>query len=120
METNNFVLVSGIVAQEGTTKDYSGGKIGTARIAIDSIRGGVKSTEFIGLAGWDENVGEVASLKKGDRITIEGKMKTRTYTNKQGEEKTDTEVNVWSVVRLPRKQKAAKSAAKLADSEALF
>ena len=46
-------------------------------------------------------------LKKGDKVYIEGKIRTRKYTNKQGEEKQITEIIGTSMELLTPKPKEA-------------
>jgi single-strand DNA-binding protein len=53
---------------------------------------------FVQCAAWRELAESVAeSLQPGDRVIVQGVLKTRTYTKSDGTEGSSTELNAWNV-----------------------
>jgi single-strand DNA-binding protein len=57
-----------------------------------------KKEFFLEITTWRELAENVAeSLQKGDRVIVRGIIKTDTYTDREGAEKTKTYLNAWNV-----------------------
>lgn len=61
-----------------------------------------KSTEWFRVITFDNPV--ISYIKKGSKIYIEGKLKTRKYTDKSGVEKSITEVIANTIQLLDKKE----------------
>jgi len=57
----------------------------------------VANTIWFNLVFWNAKVALVESLKKGDHISIEGKLSIQSYETKTGEQRFSTEIIVHQV-----------------------
>lgn len=56
-----------------------------------------KKTEWHKITAWGPFAKQAEKLHKGDKVTIEGKIETRKYTDKDGNEKYTTEIVVIGI-----------------------
>ena len=107
----NKVILIGNLGFDPQIKSFeNGGKIATIKLATtDSYKN--KAGEKVKETEWHSVVmrGNLADLaekymKKGDRIQVDGKIKTRSYTGKDGGNVYITEIVALSVVFLPIKK----------------
>lgn len=101
-----FITVTGNVGADPRTRVVAGGQVVTDfRIAstprkvdrtTDSWSDG--ETIWFGVSCWRmlaENV--AASIKKGDRVTVTGRLRARSWTTDQGEERSNLEIEAQTV-----------------------
>lgn len=61
----------------------------------------VTDTQWHSLVAWGRNAELIEKyLKKGQKITVEGKLVTRSYETKEGEKRTKTEVHIQKFLML--------------------
>lgn len=64
-------------------------------------------TEWHNIVAWGWNAKKVErSLRKGSLVLIEGKLKTRKWQDKNGQERRSTEIHVDNLVALDRTEKS--------------
>lgn len=95
---NKVILTGRLVADVELRYTPSNKAVATARIASPrdfKNQNGERETDFISLVIWDKKAENFANwLKKGYLVTVEGRLKTRSYENQQGQRVYVTEVNV--------------------------
>lgn len=95
-KANDFILITGRVVSEPVTRETTKGPVCNTRIAVEqfSKENKEKTVDFLGISGFDERGEAIAELKKGDRVTVMGKLKFRDWTDKTGKENTDAEITI--------------------------
>lgn len=89
-----------IVANE---QDFASVSLATSETYKDKNSGDrVKLTEWHNIIAWRNVAKSLARVKKGKLIEITGKIKTRKYTDKDGQEKWITEIIADSVLYLEK------------------
>ena len=101
---NNRVQLTGNLGKDPEIKSFEkGGKLAKFSMATrDSYtsRSGekVEDTQWHNISCWGKVAEQVeAEFKKGSFVTIEGKLSTRNYTDKDGQRKYFTEVVAYEV-----------------------
>ncbi len=94
---NKVILIGRLCADVETKSTASGKMIANYRLAVDrfSKQEGEPSADFLNCVAFENNA-EFASryLRKGTKVAIEGKIRTRDYTNKDGQKIYVTEIVV--------------------------
>lgn len=94
---NKVILIGRLCADVETKSTNSGKMIANYRLAVDrfSKQEGEPNADFLNCVAFENNA-EFASryLRKGTKIAIEGKIRTRDYTNKDGQKVYVTEIVV--------------------------
>lgn len=110
----NKVILLGYLGRDVSYREFKNGQV--ARFPVATTEKGYKTKDGKDIPDKTEwhNVVLVSGLakaakdylKKGDKVYIEGKIRTRNYTNKAGEEKQIVEiVGFWLAVwRKPRRK----------------
>jgi single-strand DNA-binding protein len=104
MKTINKVEIQGFLGQDAEVKTFESGRtlinmnIATNESYKDKNDEWIKSTSWHNVAYWknkkDENLD---FLKKGELISVAGKLNTRKYKDKSGNEKYVTEVVAYKI-----------------------
>ena len=113
MSVNKVILI-GNLGQDPETKQFENGMIATASIATserwtDKTTGERKEhTEWQRLV-FNGRLAEVVAkyVKKGDKIYVEGSIRTRKWTDQQGIERYSTEIRVDNMQMLGGQQQQA-------------
>lgn len=104
----------GRLSQTPELKQTPNGKsVCSFTIAVDDIPAadGTKHTNFIDCVAWGKKAEHICKFfAKGNRIFIQGDVKTRTYTDKEGKKRKATEVLVDNVKFCEGKLSGAKPA----------
>ena len=92
----------GRLTKDVEIKQTSGGKaVGRFTIAVDrkfKDASGQKITDFVPCTCWERQAGFIAHyFKKGDLIAVSGELQSRSYTDSQGNKRTNYEINVTDV-----------------------
>ena len=94
---NKVILIGRLCADVETKSTTSGKMIANYRLAVDrfSKQDGEPSADFLNCVAFEHNA-DFASryLRKGSKIAIEGRIRTRDYTNKDGQKVYVTEIVV--------------------------
>ena len=97
---NKAILVGNLCADVEVKSFQNGGKVANLRIATNETwkdrNSGEKKerAEFHNVAIFSEGLAGVAErfLRKGSKVYVEGKLTTRKWTDKDGQEKYSTEI----------------------------
>jgi single-strand DNA-binding protein len=97
---NKVILIGCLGRDPEVRRTTSGNSVVTFSIATsdswrDKATGERKDrTEWHNVVIFNENIGKIAEqyCKKGSRVYVEGKMRTRAYTDKDGAERRTTEI----------------------------
>lgn len=107
MKGLNRVTLIGNLGADPELRTLEGGvstcsfPLATSEVYKDKQGEKVETTEWSNIVGWRavaDNMNKL--LKKGSSVYIEGKLKTRTWTSKEGEKKYMTEVIVDQFILL--------------------
>ncbi len=97
----NKVMLSGFAGADAEIKYESGDqKLATVRLAVNEYyktAGGeeVKRTQWFVLSFWNAKADlAIQRIKKGNRLSVEGKLRTGSYENKEGIKHYTTEIIV--------------------------
>lgn len=109
----NFIGLSGRLTTAPELKTTTSGvTVCTTRIAVDRGYGEKKETDFFTIVLWNKQAETLCRYcSKGDKVTIIGKLQTRSYELKNGEKRTVYEIRVDELDLPP------KNAAKQAEPE---
>lgn len=98
MSMNKIFLQGRIVNDIELRHTPSGVSTCTFRIAVDrdfKAKSGEKETDFITLVAWRNTADFINSyFEKGRMILVEGRLQVRSYTDKEGNKRSATEVIV--------------------------
>ena len=101
---SDLVTVVGTVCKEDPTLRFTSTGLAICSFSVrepgKKARGDLPAQEarFWNVEAWRELGESVAeSLQNGDRVIIQGLVKTNTWTNKEGEEKSKQVLNAWNV-----------------------
>jgi len=107
--TNNVRLI-GRLGQNPDVKELTGGKkltkfsIATSESYRDDKGEKVTETQWHNLVAWGKTADVAAQyLTKGKEIAIEGKLSSRSYTDKDGNKRYTTEIVVSEIMMLGKK-----------------
>ena len=117
MSDLNKAIVTGTLCQDIELRfTPTGTKAANLRLAIhrrfkNKAQEVKEETEFITVVVW-ENLAENCAkyLKKGSRVLVEGRLKTRKYIDKNQQEKEVTEIKADGVEFLDKPEKKIESA----------
>lgn len=112
----NKVILLGNLGHDVSYREFENGQV--AQFSVATTEKGYKTKDGRDVPDQTEwhnvilmnGLAKIAKdyLKKGDKVYIEGKIRTRKYTNKQGEEKQITEIIGTSMELLtPKKETTA-------------
>lgn len=89
---NKAILMGRLVADPDKRQTESGHSVATFRIAVDRPSKD-KITDFISIVVWRNTADFVCQyFGKGDMIAVEGSIQVRGYTDKEGKNRSVTEV----------------------------
>lgn len=82
----NFIVVQGnLVADPVLMKTKGGASVSNARIACRrDVKGTKQNADFIRLSCWDANAERLCDYKKGDNITVIGRLEEGQRVTKEG------------------------------------
>ena len=101
METKTFnkVEIQGFLGKDATIRSFDNGRtlvnisVATDESYKNTVGEWVKNTTWHNVACWKSKNDQVEDfLKKGNLVTVSGKLKTRKYTDKEGKERYITEI----------------------------
>ena len=106
MATLNKVILIGHLGRDPEVREYEGRKVANFSLAVNeryrkSDGSTQESTEWFRVSFWG-NTAEVAEkyLKKGDQVYVEGRLRSREYTDNEGQKRFALEVNGQSMTML--------------------
>ena len=92
----NVVIMSGrLVAEPEIRTTNNGKKVSSFRIAVDAGKdaNGNKKADFFDCVAWEHNAEFLGkNAHKGYLVTVEGKLQTRSYQDKNGNNRTAVEI----------------------------
>jgi single-strand DNA-binding protein len=118
MNLNKVYLIGRLTADPEMRSTQSGQTVTTIRLATNRVwndpsSGKRESTEFHTIVAWGR-LGEIANqyMKKGGLIMVEGRMQTRSWTDKSNNKRYTTEVVAENIQMGPRSAGSAGSYAR--------
>lgn len=110
MNLRNNVRLIGHLGQNPDVKDLNGGKkmakfsLATSESYRDDKGDRISETQWHNLIAWGKTA-EIASkfLSKGREVAIEGKLSSRSYTDREGNKRYTTEVVVNEILLIGKK-----------------
>lgn len=104
---NKAILIGRLTAEPELKYTQSGTSVVSFRLAVDRPykgQDGQRQADFIGVVCWRQQAEFVTKyFHKGDPILVEGSIQTRSYEDRQGQNRTLTEVVADRVAFLPGK-----------------
>lgn len=113
MSLNRIILIGRITKEIEKQVTPSGVSVLNTTIAVDRDykQGNDKVTDFIDLVLWRHNADYIAKYaSKGAQIAVEGKMQSRKWQDKEGNNRTSWEVQVDNVQIVNSKRDGAAQA----------
>jgi single-strand DNA-binding protein len=101
---NLFIGAGNLAADPDVKTTANGTQVATFTVCCDSGWGDKKHTEFVRCVAWAKTA-ELAGqyLSKGSKVLIQGEMKTRTWDDKDGNKRYQTEIVVSTLKFLSSK-----------------
>lgn len=108
----NKIVLLGRLTKDPEVKVTSTGKTTTSfSLAVDrpfSGKDGQKEVDFINIVAWNKTAEIIRNnVSKGQRLLVEGRLQIRKYQDKQGQNRTVSEVVADRVEFIERKEKDA-------------
>lgn len=110
MNLRNNVRLIGHLGQNPDVKELNGGKklakfsLATSEVYRDEKGEKVTETQWHNLIAWGKTADTVSKfLVKGKEVAIDGKLSSRSYTDKEGHKRYTTEVVVNEVLMVGKK-----------------
>ncbi|WP_443938247.1 single-stranded DNA-binding protein [Pedobacter sp. MW01-1-1] len=99
----NKVVLTGYAGADVELKQLSGNlKLARVNLAVNeyyknAIGEDVKKTQWVSLVFWNAKAELAAKIKKGSKVTIEGRLQTNSFEGKDGVRRYTTEIVVNDV-----------------------
>lgn len=107
--TNNANLIGRITRDLELKSSQNGTSIVSFTLAVDrefKNKSGQRETDFISCVAWHKSAEILAQYAhKGDMVSVQGEIRTRNYTNRDGQKVYVTEVHIDSFHFLPSGQR---------------
>jgi single-strand DNA-binding protein len=95
---NKIILIGNLGRDPELRHTKSGTAVCNFSLATNEKRGGEDHTEWFNVVVWDKQAEPCQRyLAKGRQVYVEGRIQTRTYTDKEGEERKSVEVVAHTV-----------------------
>lgn len=108
---NRIILLGRLVKDPDVKVTTSGKTVCTFTLAVDrpfSGKDGKREADFINIQTWNKTAETVGNyVSKGQRLLVEGRLQIRKYQDKQGQNRTVSEVVADRVEFIERKEKDA-------------
>ena len=109
---NNRVTLKGNLTRDPEYKTISEKNLVTFRIAVnESIGNGKEETVFMDIDGWGSHAeySQNVELSKGDRVIIDGRLRQRSWEDKDGNSRTSYSVLPSTFSKVLKPYQAAKT-----------
>ncbi|MCK5220983.1 MAG: single-stranded DNA-binding protein [Candidatus Aminicenantes bacterium] len=125
---NRVVLVGNVQPREPEVshiptlnKDVAKFTLVTAEVYMDKNNQWQESSEWHNIVTWGFNAKKVEkSIKRGSLVLIEGKIKSRKWQDKNGQDRRTTEIIADTVVPLDRDQQSGSGSSSYSGSESSY
>lgn len=111
---NRIILLGRLVKDPDVKVTNTGKTVATFALAVDrpfTGKDGQKEVDFINIVAWNKTAEVVGNnVSKGQRLLAEGRLQIRKYQDKQGQNRTVSEVVADRVEFIERKGKTAQTA----------
>lgn len=108
MVRNLFICI-GNAGNDASVRKVGEKDVGSFRLAVSNGKdkdGKDKDPTWFTVEGWGRVAERIATVKKSDKLAIQGRIEVETYTNKEGVEKTTVKVIADDITYLSPKQGA--------------
>ena len=116
----NKVILIGNVGDEPNIRSLDSGiKVATLRVATNEYFKDTKHTEWHTIVAW-RNLAEIVEkyIKKGSLVYVEGKIRRRKFTDKEGNERYSFEIQADTIRMLGRSGTNTETSAKVNEPSA--
>lgn len=108
---NSLIIVRGNLTKDPEYKTVAGKELVSFRVAVnDTFANGKEETVYLDVDAWDNGAKYAKSvlLSKGDRVTVDGRLKQRDWTDKNGVSRVSYSIssNTFSKLVKPQSSKA--------------
>lgn len=112
-ERNEIMGINSVHLAGNATRDaevratQSGNYAVRLGLAVDAYRSGEKVADFFNLTAFAKSERQMqfyASVKKGDKLSVEGELRNNVWTGKDGKEHREVEIIVREVFKLASSQ----------------
>ena len=113
MADMNQVLLLGRLANDPEEKHVGQKNTKLVNFTVatsEKLPNGKEVTEWNRCVAWQFIGDQLSGLRKGDLVTVMGRLQTRSWDNSDGVKQYKTEVNASSVARIPRSNSAGPGA----------
>lgn len=95
----NYVTLTGFAGKDAQIVEFSGKEMARVSMAVnedykDALNNEVKNTLWFPLVFWNAKVELAKDIKTGTNFKVEGKLSNSSYTTKDNEQRTSTEIIV--------------------------
>lgn len=108
---NRIILMGRLVKDPDVKVTTSGKTVCTFTLAVDrpfAGKDGKREADFVNIQTWNKTAETVGNyVSKGHRLLVEGRLQIRKYQDKQGQNRTVSEVVADRVEFIERKEKDA-------------
>ena len=110
---NRIILMGRLVKDPDVKVTTSGKTVCTFTLAVDRLfagKDGKREADFINIQTWNKTAETVGNyVSKGQRLLVEGRLQIRKYQDKQGQNRTVSEVVADRVEFIERKEKTSQN-----------
>lgn len=109
---NSLIIVKGNLTKDPEYKNVGGKELVSFRVAVnETFANGKEETVYLDVDAWDGNAKYAKSvlLAKGDRVTVDGRLKQRDWTDKNGVARVSYSISSNTFSKLVRPQSKTKT-----------
>lgn len=92
----NVAIFSGNLGQDAEPRQAGSKTVVGLRLAVTVGFGDSKETMWVDVNVWNDKSGRAAALRKGQRIIVQGRLNLRSWQGKDGQTRTNLELNTDS------------------------
>ena len=109
---NSLIIIKGNLTKDPEYKNVGGKELVSFRVAVnETFANGKEETVYLDVDAWDGNAKYAKSvlLAKGDRVTVDGRLKQRDWTDKNGVARVSYSISSNTFSKLVRPQAKTKT-----------
>jgi single-strand DNA-binding protein len=105
---NKFICIGNLTKDVEMRTTQSGKAVANINVAVNYGYGEGKKTLFMRAIAWEKKAEAVASLTKGKKILLEGRLEPTEWTDKTGNKQTSIQLTVENIEFLSPKEESEK------------
>lgn len=101
----NIVVLTGNLGRDPELKKIGEKVVANLSIAVNEVHGDEEETSWFDLTAWGKTAEIASNLRSGERITVQGKLKQRRWTDeKTKEKKSKVSVTIFEIQKNERQK----------------